>query len=276
MGGKFTPPTNPPDITYIPWNPVTLVLTFTGHLSLTVNDVKGYLRKQLDPTNRGFNPLDAGDGRFVIQFRLHRVQCWNLTGRVLSLSVQDFMDASSNSGGRDQLCGLVDTGTSTHTPALGYQLPASHFHHVLRTDDKMAREILIDFSSPSSDQCIAYLSILYRFDGPARHPTILSPIGEIQRTLTKVSNKILKNQESSKVELVMNGVKYVAEAVAVIAGNSCNLGDNATAPSELSDATSVCDEVEICELFNRQIDIQPESIGSVSWCSDALLHEPDH
>lgn len=269
MGGKFTPPTNPPDVTYIPWNPVTLVLTFTGQLTLTVNDIKRYIRKQLDPTGRGFNPLDSGDSRFVIQFRVHRIQCWNLTGRVISMSVEDFMDASSNSGGRDQLCGLVDTGTSTHTPAVGYQLPASHFHHVLRTDDRLSREEIVYFSAPSSDQCIAYLSMLYRFDGPAQHPSILSPIGEIQRTLNKVSSKILKSKDSSKVELVMNGIKYVAEAVAVIAADSCASDD----AIRLNDAaTKVSDEDDICESFVRGVNMQPEDFGSDSWCADVAQY----
>lgn len=269
MGGKFTPPTNPPDVTYIPWNPVTLVLTFTGQLTLTVNDVKRYIRKQLDPTGRGFNPLDSGDARFVIQFRIHRIQSWNLTGRVISMSVQDFIDASTSSGGRDQLCGLVDTGTSTHTPAVGYQLPASHFHHVLRTDDKLSREEIVYISSPATDQCIAYISMLYRFDGPAQHPSVLSPIGEIQRTLNKVSNKILNSKESSKVELVMNGIKYVAEAVAVIAADSCS-GDDAI---PVNDATNrVSDEDELCESLVRRVNVQSESFGSDSWCADAIQY----
>lgn len=217
-GGKFTPPTNPPDVTYIPWVPVTLVISHKGPLSFKVNDIKTYLRKQLDPTSRGFNQSDSGDKRFVVQYRVLKVQSWNLTGRVIALSIDDFIDSSANTGGRDQLCGLVDTGTSTHTPAVGYQLPHSHAHHVLRTDDKQAEEYLIDVSAPGSDQCITYLTILYRFDGPAKHPSVLSPIVEVRETLDALSNRIMKYREPSKLELVLNGVKYVAEAVAVLSG----------------------------------------------------------
>lgn len=260
-GGRFTPPTNPPDVTYIPWNSVTLVISHTGQLSLKVNNIKTYIRKQLDPTGRGFNPADSGDSRFVIQYRILKVQSWNLTGRVIALSIDDFIDSSADSGGRDQLCGLVDTGTSTHTPAVGYQLPSAHSHHVLRTDDKQANEYIIDVSAPGSDQCITYISMLYRFDGPAKHPTVLSPIVEVQKTLDRLSNRIMKYKEPSKMELVLNGVKYVAEAVAVLSGVDL--------PSTSSDALNkdavFDDEAKLISEFANKVCISSQSEdGSVS------------
>lgn len=217
-GGRFTPPTNPPDVTYMPWNPVTLVISHSQTLTFQVNDVLAYLRKQLDPNSRGFNQSTSGDKRFVVQYRIQSISSWNLTGRVVSLSVEDFIDSSANSGGRDQLCGLVDTGTATHTPAVGYNLPMSHFQHVIRTDDKLKDEHLFVVSAPTNDQCITYVKILYRFDGPATHPTVVSPIGEVSRTLNQLSNKILKHKDASTIELILNGVKYTAQAVALLNG----------------------------------------------------------
>lgn len=221
-GGRFSPPTNPPDVTYMPWHPVTLVISHSGGLTFKVNDIKKYLRSQLDPTARGFNKEDKGDSRFVVQYRVLSISSWNLTGRVISLSVEDFTDTVANTGGRDQLCGLVDTGTSVHTPAVGYNLPHSHSSHVIRTDDKYIDEVLFDVSSPNGNQCITYFKILFRFDGPARHPTVLSPVDEISNTLSDLANSIEKKISPSTMELVLNGVKYTAQAVALV-GSLANI-----------------------------------------------------
>lgn len=220
-GGKFTPPTNPPDVTYQPWIPITLVISFsvssgnTKGLEWKVSSIDGYLRAQVDPTKRGFNQITKGDERFVVQYRLISIAAWNLTGRVIALAVDDFTDATSDAGARDQLVGLVDTGTSVHTPAVGYTLPYSHQNHVLRTDDKQGDMNLFDVTT-NAGQCVVYVKVLYRFDGPIKHPSIISPAQEIERVITKISNRISKMQEPSKMEIVMNGIKYVAEAVAVI------------------------------------------------------------
>lgn len=220
-GGKITPPSNPPDVTYQPWYPTTLVISHSTALNWTTNSVLSYLRSQIDPTKRGFNqksnPTD--DNRFVIQYRLLSVTAWNLTGRVIALSVDDFSDTFADSGARDQLCGLVDTGTSIHTPAVGYVLPYHLQHHVLRTDDKQGDMNLFDVTT-NSGNCVTYVKILWRFDGPIKHPSIVSPINEIEEVVTTISNKIVKTQEASKLELVVNGIKYVAQAVAVLGSGS--------------------------------------------------------
>lgn len=214
-GGRFTPPTNPPDVTYMPWHPVTLVIAHSDTLDFQVKSVTSYLRYQLDPTNRGFNQTKTGDTRFVVQFRLMSIAAWNLTGRVVSLSIDDFMDSEADKGARDQICGLVDTGTSTHTPCVGFTLSHAHQQHVLRTDDKQDDMYLFSVTG-SAGQFVTYVKILYRFDGPAKHPKILSPTQEIEKVVTNISNKILKMKEPSTLELTLNGVKYVAEAVALI------------------------------------------------------------
>lgn len=215
-GGPFKPPTNPPAVTYAPWQPVTLVISHTADLTVKVNDLLPYLRSQLDPNNRGFNQATTGDGRFVVQFRFRSITSWNLTGRVISLSVEDFTDNASSTGGRDQLCGLVDTGTATHTPAVGFRIPSSLAHHVLRTDDVTGPAYLFTITSPTGSQCVTYLKVYYRFDGPVKHPTIISPLTEIETTLETVANKITQAKERSTIELVVNGIKYAAEAVAVV------------------------------------------------------------
>lgn len=205
-GGRFTPLSNPPDVTYQPWHPVTLVYSFSGNKEIKVTDISSQLKAQVDPTKRGFNPATTGDGRFVIQFRMFAVQAWNLTGRVISLSAEDFIDHAAAEGGRDQLCGLVDTGSSIHTPAVGYKFPASVSAHVVRTDDKFKDTYLINIQSGPDDRIIAYVKILYRFDGPVKAPTIFDHSAYIARGTNEIqhSNASIENSIEVLIETLQN------------------------------------------------------------------------
>lgn len=135
-GGKIQLPLNPPDVVYQPWINVTLVDTFKGTQEYKVQDMLNLLRKQVDPTRRGFNQTTSGDSRFVLQLRFFEVHAWNMSGHIISLSAEDFLDTQAAKGGREQLCGFVDTGTNQHIPCLGYLYPSSHRFHVVRTDDQ--------------------------------------------------------------------------------------------------------------------------------------------
>lgn len=231
---------NPPDVTYQPWNSLTLVHSTTETTyTCCAQDVLAMLRKQVDPTGRGFNPSTSGDKRFVVQFKLHSIQAWNLTGKVLALAVDDYSEAQSAAGGRDQLCGLVDTGSQTHTPCVGYLLPASHRQMVIRTDDKQGSDQLFTITSGGGDQLIIYLKIAYRFDGPVTPPKLLLPIGNCinlltagnrvnQRVAVRVEgirdiltslHEIAENTYESKpstIEKIVDKVKYVALAVSAL------------------------------------------------------------
>lgn len=200
-GGRFTPSSNPPDVTYQPWHPVTLIFSFEGEKEIKVPDVPDQLRAQLDPTKRGFNANTKGDDRFIVQFRLLSVQAWNLTGRVIALSAEDFVDHEAASGGRDQLCGLVDTGTSIHTPAVGFRFPANVSNHVIRNDDKFKDTYLININGGTGDRIISYVKILYRFDGPVKIPSILDPVGSIARSSLNVE-KINRAIKTDSTELI--------------------------------------------------------------------------
>lgn len=261
LGGKFTPPTNPPDITYMPWHPVTLVISHSKTLDFQVKHFKDYLKAQLDPTNRGFNQTSSGDKRFVIQVRLLQISAWNLTGRVIALSVDDYTDSLADSGARDQLCGLVDTGSSLHIPCVGYTLSQAHQQHVLRTDDKQDNMYLFQVSGSTGEQFITYVKILYRFDGPAKHPTILSPLQEIRDTVSDLSNEIAKREEPSTLELTVNGVRYLAEAVTILSGD-------APAVSRLPQSSTNLDSAM------RRLSIDNCGASSHSELSDASLIRP--
>jgi len=171
FGGKFSPSTNPPDVDFQPWHRVTLVDPFSGTMTVSVDSLKDKLRKQLDPTGRGFNPEDSGDKRFVPQFKIHTVQAWNLTGHIISISIQDFTDSKSASSGQDQLAGIVDTGSPGLLPKVGFKYPVSHRNHVLRCDDYEHAIQIASMQVGPSDQGLAYITVEYRFDGATTLPT---------------------------------------------------------------------------------------------------------
>lgn len=260
-GGKFSPSTNPPDVTYQPWNSVTLVHSFSQKFDCQTKTLIEQLRTQLDPEKRGFNQTTSGDRRFVVQMKIYSIQAWNLTGRMLALTVDDYSEARSAAGGRDQLVGIVDTGTQSHTPCVGYLLPASHRQMVLRTDDKQGEDYIYTLIAGGTDQCIVYTRISYRFDGPVQPPRILMPIGTTikllgdgNRTVNRVSvqvnglKEILKRLQEisentyesrpSTVEKIIDKVKYVAMAVAALGEGEC---------SSFEDLASYMDDVTLDE-----------------------------
>lgn len=212
-GGKITPPANPPDVTYQPWMTVTLVQNFnSSSYDFKVNTILGILRRQLDPEGRGFNQSTSGDKRFVVQMRIHSIQAWNLTGRMLALSVDDFSESTSAAGGRDQLCGIVDTGSQNHTPCVGYLLPSSHRQMVLRTDDKQGDDFIFTVTSGASDQCIVYIKISFRFDGPSKLPSIQTPLGHCINLLSSTRRVVTSsNQCLTRMDEVLARLKEISE-----------------------------------------------------------------
>lgn len=239
-GGHFSPATNPPQVTYQPWNRVIIVHPFTATLTLKVQDLLYLIRSQVDPTNRGFNQTTSGDARFVLQICLHTISVWNLTGRVISLAVDDFSDTRAGTGGRDQLCGLVDTGSTTHTPCIGYKYPSSLQHHVLRTDDNEGGVILLTSQSGTGDQCVLYLTLTYRFDGPVKAPNILSPSVEMIKAL-----ETIKAQQPSTISKVVDGVAKAAEVVYVAAASSSGVCHCGNARSDDGSVESIFSNLEL-------------------------------
>lgn len=247
-GGKFQVPSNPPDVTYQPWNNITLVHTFNSEFTLTPQKAIELIRDQIDPTGRGFNKTKTGDGRFVLQMRFHDVKGWNLSGRVIAFSATDFIDSQGAKGNREQLCGIVDTGTGPHVPAFGYTYPSGHRQHVLRADDEEGTIDVFTTSVGAADQAILYIRMSYRFDGPVKPPKlilkqdkvihgininnryqqatheVMTEQQEILKTLTEMVDEvkqIIKNTEKpSLVKSVINGIEETAMVVASGAGVS--------------------------------------------------------
>lgn len=214
-GGKITPPPNPPDVNYQPWFHVTLATkcdAAAGTFELKTSDILALMRKQLDPTKRGFNQTTSGDGRFMIQFRIQSVRAWNLTGRVLSLSVMDFIESASAAGGRDQLCGIVDTGSVNHTPCVGFLLPATHRQHVIRTDDKQGNDVIVNIQFSSNDAVIMYLTLSFRFDGPSVPPKLLMPSDNILSGMDEISGTMKESRlRLDTIRRILSELKKISD-----------------------------------------------------------------
>lgn len=205
-----------------------------------LSDLIEHMRKQLDPTKRGFNQ-GSGESALMLQVHMHKISAWNLTGKVISLSVGDFSSQTQSVEDREQLAGLVDAGTSTHTPAVGYNYPSSHKSIVLR-NDKFDRDIrLYTITSGKSDTVCVQVHMDYRFDGPIKPPiTMLTEalilqelqsstanaaesaqklvgIDKVLARLDKIAQATSDLQKKSYLDKIIDGVKHTAMIVAAVA-----------------------------------------------------------
>lgn len=220
-GGRVKVPTNPPDLNFQPWNHVTLVDAFTAaDREFKINDIVKLLRSQLDPNNRGFKQGDDDNG-LIVQLRFFEVMAWNLTGRMIAMSVTDFSETNSAVSNREQLCGLVDTGAQGHIPAVGYLMPAMHRATVLR-NDKIDRDVvLFNIQCGMGDACVFYLKCAFRFDGPVKIPKFMSTVGLLTEQLVtarenhSVAKDIAVNTKKSQTTLgkVKNTLSDIVSAM---------------------------------------------------------------
>lgn len=220
-GYKIKVPDNPPDVTSQPWYNLTVLRGVTGKLDMDVGELAKNIRSQLDPTKRGMNHVESGDSRFIIQMRLQSVTAWNLTSgaRLIALSVEDFHDTISATGGRDQLCGIVDTGGATSAPKVGYYLPSSHRSTVLRNDDLQASVILFNVQAGSKDQLLVQTKVLFRFDGPSSLPTIFNTtMSDIAQRIDRVArgvSEVYDNMPATHISTLGTGAVVIPSIIPV-------------------------------------------------------------
>lgn len=258
-GMKVSPSSNPPDLTIQPWYPYVILDTYNSSFNYTVNDIASYFRKRIDPCGWGLNFTDmkATSKPFRMQMRIQSVSAWNLTGKFITLSVEDFHDTQSAKGGRDQLCGLIDSGTNLHTPAVGYRLPLNCRNTVLRNDDTEGGVYVFHSQAAEGDTCLVHIHILWRFDGPVAPPKLTAPslysIGEqissytpsfesLKKGLDSLNNIAMSLKEISEenqkkqpgvVKRVVDGISQLAVIVA-----SVSEGDDLSLLSDADDALS--------------------------------------
>lgn len=197
-------PENPPEVTFQPWNSLTVVDYFDAKLQCTIHSLTKQMRTQLDPTSHAFK--DIGKTYDVSEFRLlikvQSIRAWALSGKMIALSVEDFMVPNKDLAAVDQLCGLVDVGNAHHTPAVGFKLPISHQSCVLR-DTKENNQTI--FEIVCDGPAIAYVTVLWRCDGPSKLPQFNAGIEQLVRELRNSSlqsTRSVKNIETKTGKLV--------------------------------------------------------------------------
>lgn len=236
-GHKLTPPPNPPDVTIIPWFNYVIVDTFKSKKDYDVTIVADLLKARMDPTKRLFNWKGTGDAIWRVQLKVKTILCWNLTGKFITLSVDDYSDAQKDSGARDQLCGLIDAGTQLHTPACGYRLPLSTQNCVLRNDDKTKDLNICHVNGGNQDVLLVHIHILFRADGPVgTFETEIATLAETNEYINGASGELenlriiaqslhelaidSKKSRPSTVKTVWNGLLQAAQVVAVAAADN--------------------------------------------------------
>nr|UNZ11832.1 hypothetical protein [Zeya Brook chaq-like virus 2] len=190
FGARYSPPTNPPDTTAQPW--WSLVLSSIRKPGdYTFDSLVTDFLKQVG-TGYTFNPTSYNTDRgspFRIQFRIERVAVWNLSGRIVSLSVWDVeerQDATTDTTQTDLLGGWVDCGGVQCFPAIGYQYPSSHHRRVYRPDPRYASVKILTTTGGTSDSILYHIHVHWRADGTAKFSTIKSDVEEITDSVSEV------------------------------------------------------------------------------------------
>lgn len=287
QGGRIAPSINPPQVTYQPWYPLTLVFSHTSGKVFTPAKIVNQIRAQLDPQQHGFIPATLTTPQFRLQFRVLSIRTWNLTGRQIALSVNDF--TARVSSGSEQLCGIVDTGTALHVPCCGFRLPETFASIVLRNDNDDMNDALADVIAPAGNSCMTYIDVMWRFDGPVK---LVAPfqtdmykllinqqktrqvLEESAATLAHIS-QVADETRPTFVGRVVDGLVKTAEVVAIAGGavevdGFDQLLDKVAKLSLLLESS--CASLTRLEKTNQHPASPSEEFSDLS---DSLLLEPD-
>lgn len=196
-GGRIHVPSNPPDISYQPWFSLTVVKTSNGaNTAVTLGDLVNSIVDQIDPMHHAFKYRQGGTTPGsdvpVLNIKINTVRAWNLSGHMIAMSVDDYSDSRKDDS--DMLCGLVDVGSPTHVPAIGYDLPSSVRDFVLRNGNNAQDDIkvkLYHIIAPKSDTIVVYTSILFKFDGPIVFSTFAN-------TMMSISSKLSQDLDDTR------------------------------------------------------------------------------
>nr|UQS95355.1 MAG: hypothetical protein [Ezimos virus] len=201
MGSKISVPENPPDINFQPWNSLVLVDSFNDKLEATTHSLTKQMWDQLDPNHHAFKdcPDDWTKSEFRLQFKIQMIRAWCLTGKMIALSVEDFMSPTKDETSVDQLCGLIDTGNSHHIPGVGYRLPLSHQQSIIRDSKEKQTGDQHLFRVVSDGPSMAYVNVLWRCDGPLKLPqfddNLIRMVAKIKRDVNITASKTFKFED---------------------------------------------------------------------------------
>lgn len=233
FGSRYSPPTNPPDTTAQPWwSLVISSIRKPGDYTFDtlVTDFLKQVGQGLTFNPTGYN-TDTGKP-FRIQLRVERVAVWNLSGRIVSLSVWDVEerhDATTQSTQTDLLGGWVDCGGANCFPSVGYSYPSSHHRRVYRPDPRYAEVKLFTTTGGSSDWILYHIHIHWRADGLTKFSTVKSEVEEITDSVVDLKVALDKEGPSLASRTLQNVGRIAANYVIPLAlgesipGTSANI-----------------------------------------------------
>lgn len=267
-GGKFTPPTNPPDTTAHPWYPL-VISTIVSPGNFSFSDLVNKFQSQLNSGGATFNKDDFNTDKgnpFRVQIRFESIAVWNLSGRIVSLSIWDVEEQTTNSTDqreKDQLGAWVDCGGPQYFPSVGYRYPSSYRERVFRPDPRYANLSIATTTAGARDSILYHVHILWRSDGTPSFATTTAPIRDLESRLESLTtavndqaNEIKANQPSTLTKVV-EGITLVASYIAPLVGEDL-YSPNVSSPG---DAGSIARAVA-----DARQDVKPSS-SVTSWCS---------
>lgn len=268
-GGKLSVPTNPPDVTLQPWFPTTLVILTSmptsKNYSMGVAALVKALSDQLDPTGHAF----TGANTTILNIRMVSVRCWNLDGNVIGLSCDDFSDSAKAKADVDHLCSLLDTTGQGSTACVGYEYPDAHKHFILRngTDDNNDSKVtLFTVIAPSGNSLAIYVSLLWKFDGPAKMmapASMLANLLSAAKSTQRNTAKIVENTTSSAISTIFEGVKHGALLTVSAGAGQEDLADQISRLSlEVARLSSVNASILRAVEINGLDATSPQTVGS--------------
>lgn len=233
-GGRFTPPSNPPDTTASPWYPLTLS-QIVAPGEFTFKDLIDVFQSQLNASKTTFNSRDFNTDTgepFRVQIRFDSITVWSLTGRIVSLTVWDVEEQTTNSSDqreKDQLGAWVDCGGASCFPAIGYRYPPAYREKVYRPDPRYAGLSIATTTGGTRDSILYQIRIHWRTDSLPKFSVATQPIRDLETRLAKlqadidslneVSNDIHASQPSTITKIV-EGIAIVASYVAPLVAES--------------------------------------------------------
>lgn len=251
-GGKFSPSENPPDITYQAWYPLTVVIQAIGEKQVTYSDLLGSLKKQIDPTGNLLKNKASGDDKGVVITKIRSIRAWNLSGKIIGLTVFDYMSVvKSNSA--EAVCGIIDTGNTNHTPSVGYHLSSSLSNYTLRNgnndDNDEARPLFNVFSS-TNDTAIIYVNVFWRCDGPVKLTGFSDEMLKCLRGIKENTHKLRSTLSVSVKNRAINPFEWIPVKTMPIPTQS---SDPQEGQSSLSSSFSTLDINETPSVDNHDV-----------------------
>lgn len=221
-GNPYTPLSNPPGTTAQPWRPL-VISSINAPGDYTFTSLIEDFQAQLNTSKFTFNTVsfntDTGTP-FRIQIRLEKVSVWNLTGKILSLSVWEIPEPSTTQATTEktQLGSWVDCGGPSCFPSVGYNYPESHRHRVYRPDPLLAKQVILSTTSAAGDRILCHLHILCKTDGFPKFPTVGDIVSESLRNIEASTGALSSASKPSIVDHVVDGA-----ALTLLHNTSCHL-----------------------------------------------------